>query len=352
MKSIKQFVSLIMVSVIAFVAIPAWAQSETTPSGGGGGSSVGVLPFDLSVVQSQDRVREYALKSVVKGSRYVSSDSMDWSYSDSVTSVNVTGTSAEDVLDKLFAVEFAYRLTNPDDTVNGWVYLYDKDGGFIFYGNARYTGSSVGAEKPAYNIWMQNIPMLSGVESAEVLALDEDGKTARRYQLGVDVNGRLLFPSWYAGAPNGILAVRFSDGSLVTYNLADGNGQSPDPTKDTVASYKIDGHHVFKDGKVKVLETWVRPTVLLDLSSSQTDGSLVVDVMGLVQDNGQTYFERPTKMVVTLEDGTEGEVDLNADGPTTFDNVDAAKYRFRFVWENFGKPNTLYTGPEYSVGKG
>ncbi|KKQ21193.1 MAG: hypothetical protein US45_C0008G0016 [Candidatus Nomurabacteria bacterium GW2011_GWA1_37_20] len=328
----------IITATLTLVLVSVRAQTES--GGGGGGGPVGistVLP-----IQSQDQVREFALKNVVRGSRYIHAESLDWNYEGTITSTTVTGTSAENILDKLFVSEMVYRLTNPNDTIQGWVYLYDKQDNLLFYGSAQYLAEIIGKEKPSYNIWMQNIPMLSNVQSAEVLALDVDGKTARRYQLDV-INGQLLFQPWLAGAPNGILVVRFGDGLLTTYNLAKLISQTPGQTTDSVANWKIDGHHVFVTGQIKIVETWIRPTALVKLDSQQT---LTIDVMGLVQEEGKTYFERPGSMVVTNDNGKEGVTTLNPKEPMVFESVNAGTYRLRFNWSKFGQPNTLYTGPE------
>ncbi|MES3031822.1 MAG: hypothetical protein V4699_01100 [Patescibacteria group bacterium] len=315
---------LVIITLMLALA-PAWAQSAIS------------LP-----IQSQDQVREFALKNVVRGFRSVWSESLDWNDPDKIIYAEVSGNGAENVLNGLFAAELRYKLTNPLDKIRGYVYLYDKFDTLLFYGYAEYTAADLTKGKPQYGIWIQNIPMLRNVSAAEVLVTGEDGVTVNRIQLEVDDHGRLLFQAWMAGAPNGILSVRFTDGSLATYRLEDPVAQTPSQTYEGASDWKIEGHYVFGSGKVNITEAWVRPTALVRLASQQT---LTIDVMGLVQEDGKTYFERPTAMIVTLEDGTEGTVSLNTDGPTDFENVRAGDYRLRFVWDKFGQPNTLYTGP-------
>ncbi|MEK7169715.1 MAG: hypothetical protein AAB767_00315 [Patescibacteria group bacterium] len=76
------------------------------------------------------------------------------------------------------------------------------------------------------------------------------------------------------------------------------------------------------------------------------------DVSGLVQMNGETSFERPKVVVVTQVGGPfSGSVNMSPDKPAkvVFKN---GTYRIHFEWENFGKPNTLYTGPTSGGGEG
>lgn len=296
-------------------------------------------------VQGQDALREYALAHVDHGTRYVSSTSMDWGYTDSLTYTNISGKNAEDVLGKLFAVEFRYRMLNPEDQITGYIWLYDKDNNLLFFGSAQYTEESMKITKPQYGIWMQNIPLLSGVQSAEVLAVDADGKTANRTSIQVNDNGQLMFQSWMAGSPNGILVVRMKDGSLLTYDLSNPNAETPGVTTD-VAAYKIDGHYIYTDQQkggmfaVKIIELWTLPTAYITLSTSQ---QVDIDVMGVVQ-NGVTSFERPYAMIVTTESGIINTIQLNQ-GQVNKITFPAGEFRVKFSFTNFGKPNMLYTGP-------
>ena len=339
------FASMLFTTSIA----PSFAQEiQEAGGGGGGGGGATLLP-----VYSQDALRNYALSIVTNGSRYVHSESMDWNWSDRITYTNVFGAYAEDVLEKLFASEFRYRLTNPEDLIRGYVYLYDSKNNLLFFGYAEYTAETLKKEKPQYNIWMQNVPLLSGVESAEVLALDEDGHTARRYPLQVN-NGQVMFQSWMAGSPNGILVVRFTDGTVNTFNLSQPSGETPSSTSE-VAAYKVDGHYILKipafaekPAVLKILELWTRPTAFLELGAKNT---VTIDVMGLVQQDGKTLFERPKSMeVMDIGSGQRWNIELSTEQPTPLTFI-AGKYRIRFNWVNFGKPNMLYTGPD-GGGKG
>lgn len=302
-------------------------------------------------IQSQDALRNYALASVTHGSRWVNAESMDWNYPGKISNAEVTGNGAEAVLDKLFGVEFVYRLTNQKDEINGGVALYDNSNNLVFYGQAKYTAASLAKEKPQYNIWMQEISLLDldNVQSAEVLALDEDGVTARRYQLQVE-QGHPRFQPYMSGAPNGLLAVRFNNGTVVTYQLANPVGQVPETETDGSSSWKIEGHYVLKTGadpepRVVIVEPWIRPTVLLTVTTF-SERIITFDVSGLVQMDGKTSFERPSAIVVTQVNGPfSGKIITSSDKP-----VDVAfkngTYRVLFEWKSFGQPNTLYTGPE------
>jgi hypothetical protein len=333
-----------LVALLSFIT-PAYADPATDPvssetttvssgGGGGGGSSSAVLP-----IYRQDALRNYALTLVVSGSRYLYADTMDWDFPKRVTWGETNGNGAEDVLRKLSAQNFVFRLLNSNDTVNGYEYLRDKNGSTLFYGYTSFTLDDT--NKPVYQIWMNEIPILSNVESAEILILDEDGKTARRESLKVNEFGQLMFPSWYAGSPNGVMAVSFKDGAVATYPLADPRRNTPGVN---VASpdFVIDGHHLFTDvSVVKIIELWRRPTVYLELS---TDTWVTFDVMGLVQDGSINEFERPTAVQV---DGQWYE--LPADGKLY---IKAGAHRTLFKWNRFGEPGLIYTGPIGSTEKG
>lgn len=322
---------------------------------------------DQLPITSQDVLRNYALGHVTHGSRAVFAPSIDWDYNESVTHAQVSGNGAEAVLDGLFAIEFKYRLVNPDDTITGYVYLYGENDTTLFFGSASFTAADLEAgRKPQYNVWLQEVPLLelSNVTAAEVLAIDENGQTAKHHNINVK-NGHPLFQPWMAGAPNGILVVRFEDGSLMRYDLSVPVGETPSTTTETASSWKIDAHHIF--GKIncqtnecprpvniniKIIELWTRPTVLMEYTAGQT---VTFDVTGLVQENGNTTFERPFEARFEQVDGPwAGGVLLNRNEPTTTGEFPiSGKYRIYFGWEKFALPNTFYTGPEGpSGGKG
>ncbi len=367
-----------MFTVAAFVAliISLWspglfAQGTTTEvpsvsnsSSGGGGSSGSTTEFPpaLPMIQSQDVLRQYALSIAKWGGRGVNAQTIDWDWPEMIRFTNIAGAYGEEVLDKLFDVEFVYRLTNPDDQISGYVYLYDgsfmKPGGcqsLLFYGNANYTLADLKTGKPQYQLWMQNIPLpILNASSAEVLALGEDGKTARREQISLNCKGQPMFPPYMAGAPNGILVVKGKDGSLVTYDFAGSVGEVPAGSSES-ASYKIEGHYVYTSNQkgglptIKITELWDRPSVFLEVGANEI---ITFDVMGLVQMNGKTEFERPTGFIFEQVDGPwAGAGPLLQDQLTQTSLTHAGKYRIRFEWKNFGKPNTLYTGPS-DGGKG
>lgn len=325
----KRITYLLAILAITFNCLAPLASAQSLP-----------LP-----VQSEDVLRNHALAQVVRGTRSVWSESIDWSFPDTFTYTEARGDSAEDVLDKLFAVEFLYRMTNPQDSITGYVSLYDADGNRLFVGNAFYTGISAGAgEKARYTIWMQYIPLLDDVHSAEVIALKPDGTSGNVYSLDITEQGGLLFQPWHAGAPNGVLVVRFNDGSLVSYDLSKPNPQAIGSQKES-SSYGIDGHLVIDsdgDYEDKGIELWRRPTRFLRQSA---EGTFTPNIVGIYQENGQTSTERPIALVITDDaTGVEKTVVIPEKGLTSF-SVGAGKYRIHYIWNKFGQPGLLYTGP-------
>jgi len=299
-------------------------------------------------IQSQDVLRECALGKVVRGSRMVDSPSMVWD-KNTFASFEAEGNGAESVLDKLFGVQFQFSLSNPGDLVEGHVWLYDAQDNLLFYGRTEYRLADLDKNGPSYGIWMQYIPILSGVQSAEVLVLDKDGITVRREPLEVR-NGEILFPPWMSGVSNGILSARFKDGQVMTWNLWAPEGQTPGVFSET-GSWKIEGHYVFSPSDkdvilVKIIETWLRPTVLITVKAGQ---SVRFDVSGLVQSDGQTYFESPLSGVFQQVDGPwAGAFNLGQEFNIVFPAP--GQYRLRFDWKEFGLPGRLYDGPTESGG--
>ncbi|MDP3962336.1 MAG: hypothetical protein Q8Q03_00505 [bacterium] len=353
-KTVKSIIGSVIV-VIAMSANFVGAQEKGGGGGGGGGETQisspvpatptpVVIPAQLPFIASQDALREYALAQVVRGSRSIEANSIDWSFNENFTSVEAFGNGAEDVLNKLFSFDFKYRLTNPDDKITGSVWLSDSSGQTIFYGRADYAAAK--EVKPQYGIWMQHIPILSGVRSAEVLAIGEDGTTANRIPLEVNRHGQVLFGSWLAGAVNGILSAKFSDGQVATYKLSSPTSQMVGASTEADSSWKIDSHYVYplseKPKVVKIIETWNRPTVLIDVAVGEV---VTFDVTGIVQMNGVTSFERPAAMIFTDQDGRMNGAKLSGE-TTQIDFPTAGQYRIRFDWVNFGQPGTLYTGPQ------
>lgn len=341
----------ILLSVLVLAAlIPAiFAQTESTPSsGGGGGGGTSVLP-----ISSQDELRNYALPRSVRGTISLDSPSMDWNFEGSKTYVEVTGLYAEDVLGKLMQAEFVFRLKNGGDLVTGHLYLFDAAGHNLFYGRAEFKAG----EKPAYSIWMQNIPLLGNVQAAEVLALNPDGtSSANRHPLDVSGGKQLMFRPWLAGAPNGLLSVKFTDGTLAVYLLAAPKAEPVGSSTVDLAGYKIEGHYVFRNSDphltVKVMETEHLPTVFLELTGADIQ-NIVFDVTGLVVKNGMIVREKPVSVLVYIAgEDSPAIYPMPKDSDFLIISLAPRSYRVRFEWANFGQRDALYTGPMDGGGKG
>jgi hypothetical protein len=337
-----------IIGLIFAMSIIIQAQVPTTTIGTGNPpATIATLPM----MKSQDILRNYAMSIAVAGTRYVDAVSLDWNWSGRVSYAETNGAYGEEILQKLFTRELVYKLNNPDDNINGYVCLYDgqlngNPVNILFFGSATYTFVDLKVGKPQYRLWMQDIPLpVSNIASAEVLALDSDGKTANRIQIKIDQNGHPLFQPWLAGSPNGILVLRNNNGLTMTYDLSNPVGETSTGMSES-ADYKVDSHYVYetvdKPITVKVIEVWNRPSIFLKVTG--VNAAITFDVMGIVQDN-KTYYERPVSMEVSLQ-GKDGSqvIPLNKDEPTEF-KIQAGEYRIRFNWINFGKPNMIYTGP-------
>ncbi len=312
--------------------------------------STKALAVDMPI-QSKDTIRNYALGQVVRGARSVSSSSMVYD-DNSVIYASKTGNGAEDVLNQLFAVEFKYKVANPLDKIEGHVWLYDKDNNLVFYGYASYLVSEIGKYgPPQYNIWIQRVAIGDQVQSAEILVIGDDGNTVRKESVSVN-NNRVLFDTWMAGVPNGILSIRFTDGNVMTYNLWDAKGNTPGATNERNGSWKIEGHYVFelspKDvALVKIVEVYNKPTVLITVTKGQV---IRFDISGLVQDGAEVNIEHPFALSFSQVGGPwTGAGKFNSEYTVVFP-ADGT-YRVKFDWVDFQKPGKLYTGPS-DGGKG
>jgi hypothetical protein len=325
-------------SIIGLVASLMFALTSCTASAAG---------LDLPI-GSRDQLREYALGSVVLGFRDVESPSLV-QLDGRPTWVEAVGNGAEDVLDKLLSKSISFSLANIDDTVRGRIWLYDVQGHLVFYGQSEYTPATIGKEGPEYNIWMQGIrPPIVGVASAEILVLDEDGKTTRTEQVRVE-DGQPIIYEWMAGVTNGILALKMEDGSVYTFNLWGGHSSEPATTTESGGSWRISGHHVIPPSPasellVNFVEVWELPTVFLEVNSTQL---VKFDVLGMVTIDGRNVFERPTSFTFTQVEGGawSGAGPIFPDSTTSIKLPAAGKYRIRFEWKHLGKPNTIYAGP-------
>jgi len=331
-----------LVALIVALNFSIYAQ-VTPPSGGGGGGGTSNGTSDIYVIQSPDLARDLGLRLVHRGSIYYSSQSIDWDFKGTQTSTNVTGKSAEDVLAQLAAFQYVIRLKNPTDVITVYAYGNDDNGDTLFYGSAQFNVGMKGL--PNIQMYFQWVPILNNVESAEVIPLKEDGTSGQSIRQSLSSNGQLLWQPWISGAPNGLLAVKYKDGSLVTFRLSKPAGQIPG-SSNGMASLNIQGHYVFVGSDapvIDIIEVWNRPTAYFECGK----GFITFDVRGVVQlPDGSTMFERPSAVTLTDENGNNAlQYRLLTNGPSAI-GLSGGKYRVRsFDWNLFGKPGLLYVGP-------
>ena len=308
-------------------------------------------------IMSQDQVREYALGCVVRGYRVVNATSMELQPGEK-SWVEVYGDNAEEILDQLLKSPIKYTLGNPGDVIRGNIWLYDKYGNAIFYGGAEYSAAEASGKAggPTYAISLNRavITFEKKATSAEVLVLDEKGKTIRAIPLDVDDYGNVLFNPWFAGVPNGILSVKFDDGTIVTTRLSYPYEDISERVNEEISDWAIEGHYVSRSPKnvvyIDIVETQNLPTIFIEAVAGQ---KVVINVQGLVQADGQPFLERPLNFAY-IGENESGSGMMPSDGPITLQFDTAGKYRVRFTdWPNFMKPGYLYMGPyEDGMGKG
>ena len=357
------------VAAVALLATQITVQAQTsTPAAVTPSAPTPTLAPTTLPIDNSDHLREFALQQVSHGSRDISAPSVDWNWPGSVTYTNAPGKFAEDVLDKLFSVQFRYELENPADQIQGYVWLYDKNNTQLFAGSAQYTETDLNnGIKPQYSLYQYDTPLLSGVSYATILAFNPDGTTSQdSTYLAPNQFGQIVFPNWMAGALNGLLVVNFNDGSMATYRLSNPAASVPGAVNET-SSYKLNGHYVYEVTNTcptgyncvamvnaNILEAYTRPTAFL---TSPYAVSMTLNVGGVVQDqNGNVTIEHPLDVIVTQVNTDGSTTDLlplvlNQTGSTVV-SLPAGTFRMRFIWVNFGLPNTLYTGPQDGGGKG
>ncbi|GEM_PF-3289033 len=298
--------------------------------------------------------RNYALAHCVSGQVSIQSQTMDYSFSGSMTYTNVSGICAEDILAKLAKIDFKFRLLNPEDTITEYLWLVDGEGHTSFFGSVQFTLADIAKNgQPRCEYWQQGLHIFDNVQSAEVIALLPDGSTGNISAVEVDQNGHLVLWPWMLGASNGLLAVRYVDGSVQIYQLNSPVHVSP-AQDDTGSSFAMPGHYVFKDPSlISILETYNLPTAFVETTSDNE--TITLDVGGVYTDpQGNTVVERPYSVEVSSPangDPTSVKyIDLPA-AASTITLPKKATYRMMFHWANFGQNNTLYAGP-YNGGGG
>ena len=310
-------------------------------------------PTELPIY-SADVARNAMLDLSVQGTVYYTAASMDWNYQQTAYYTNVTGTNAEDVLTQLGAFEYNLRITNPNDQIDGYEYVNDAAGNNLFFGYVQFPQTN---NRPTFQLWLENVVLPgAGVSSATVLALNPDGTTANQNSLTVQ-NGEILFPTWMIGAPNGLLVVDYTNGTVSTLPLAKPIPQTVGANEGD-ATFKIQGHYVLKDpmNTVQIIEAYNLPTVYINVTSTNvSQNGITWDVTGVVQaSDGGTYFDRPTGMVIMAESGPYKGM---APWTTPFSQTAPTKaylplgtFRIYFTWARFGQPGLLYTGSTTVVG--
>jgi hypothetical protein len=310
----------------------------------------GEHPATLPQIRSQDSLRNYALSIAKHGGRYVYSPSMDWSYTNTVRYTETNAAYGEQLFDRLFSVPFNYRVLNSQDQVSSYAYAYDTNWTLLFFGYGSAIANDLSQTNGIHTgIWMQDIPILSDVSSAQVLIFDEKGQTTETRELQVNQYGQVMWQSWMSGYYNVMLSVTYTDGVVLTYNVTKPVANTPDVIYGS-DRYSIDGHYTIessaKNVTLKIMETWTLPSAFLDFA---VDQRVTIDVLGLIQE-GKAYFERPISVEVTdMQTDEVSTIVMNATEPTRV-LFPSGKYRLKFNWSKFGQPQFLYTGG--GIGKG
>jgi hypothetical protein len=307
-----------------------------------------IVAQDLSFVSSQSKLRQYALDSIVSGSRSIWGNIQ---YGDGlITDTSATGTHAEQILADLFSVEFKYRVANSNDAIYGGVWLYDKNGTGIIYGYAQF----LPGETPKYSLWLQQVPLpVTDVEWAQLWVLNEAGQTVLRNDLWLDSLGRPMFDPYSAGAQNGLIVIRKKNGEIITVSTKDSSLTIPGTILEPKPGFNLSGHKIMETvpgetNIVSMVALWEEPTIYLDVKS-EPSVPVFFDVLALNYENGNTEYERPVRMIwKSIADGIEYTIDLDPQGPSLIE-LPSGPCRVRFEFKKFGIKPTLWV-PECPLG--
>lgn len=315
-------------------------------------SSIPVPPPKNLPVYSQDALRSWAMNQVRYGVAEVWAGSLDWDFPGTRV-VQAAGKNGEQVLADLARAEFSFRVGNPDDSVQVSAQLRDGNGRALFSG-----GTKVPVDQfkkgggPSVQLNIHDVPLIGGVQSAEILVTGEDGVTVRTRHVEVDEGGWMTFPSWMAGVPNGILSVRYKTGEIILYPLSSGAGVTP-VGQNGGANFGVLGHSVYQLmgglNTIQIRAVGERPSFYIE--ALEDNARFVFDVAGLVYAPGGQYWEKPSGYYVQGPDGQVlGPADLPSGNGFTLQKKGMA-VRVFFEWNQFAQPGNLYTGPE-DGGKG
>jgi hypothetical protein len=299
-------------------------------------------PAEINALRSPDALRNYALSRAVIGYVQDSCPSLDWNFKDNHSRESTNGTCAEDVLQKLAGVKLSYRITNPNDKITSYAYLFDADKNYLFGGSSTY---DVGGKEQTVILYQYRVPMFSNVSSAEVIGTDDTGASVRTIQTITVTSGKAMIDPWITGKSNGLLVLHYKDGTSETIDLGTGR-QNGDINVGNSQTMKIDNHYIFEDpAKITITALYERPTVYF---TTTVDINPDFDVAGIFSDNqGQTAVEVPETIYVSVDGGAETTVSIAKVKKFPAGHA----YRVRFEWNEFGNPGTFYVGPVYD-GKG
>ncbi len=298
---------------------------------------VSLLVFIISAVGAQaqlpytygrDLIQQYGLSNITHGSRFEISEAMT---ANSVYFTEATGTCGEDVISKLFAVNLELEVTNSNTEVEGFLYLFTKNGDLAWVGSTRFPFL-----QPAYRY-----DILSSVSYAEVRAYRADGTIGFTYPQDIGNLGSVLLDPWVAGTVNSKLFTIGFNGQPAEYHLHDpARPVLPEITSNE--AYRIGNHYVFTDlNKNVMIHGFDVPSTYHILSRPK---KFPIDVIGFRYVDGSFIAERPYAIITTLN-GVTKVTNLDTTKASSY-NYAAGETRSTYAWLRFGQGQKLYAGEE------
>jgi len=266
--------------------------------------------------------------------------------------VEVNGGSIREVLGLLSKEEFVFRVKNPDEKISGYADLRSESGEILFVGSISFSAKELSSGNlPVFRLMMSDrvwitVPGAKGVEiSAALVFQREDGSTERTDPLNVDTKeGRILFPTRYAGATGVLLTITGPQGESFTQRLSEAGGSFA-PLNKTDSIFVVADHYFFDDPSVVevVGMSGMPPTAEILLTAERI---VKFSVKGFIAEDAS--YEVPYAMVLIKD----GEVTEYPFGDRFQIRLPKGRYQVFWRWTRFNDHPDHTESREEVGGKG
>lgn len=315
-------------------------------------------------IQSREVTKVASMSTVARGVIEMQSsdpNGIDYTYSNSVTTVTVTGQGLRKIREQLLATPLKYRLHHTNTELYGYLSFFDSASNLLWFGFTQFSAAqAVPGFVPDYTLWMQALPILTDIASANLFITNSLGQgSVYPYDLEIS-DGRVLWPPFMSETENATLSTVQKDGALVNYPVMNPVPKVVVPVSQT-ATVSLENEHIYTytANSLTLISITVsnRPIIELKVTGGIPVG-VGFDIFGVSEVNGQLVTNRPTHIVFVTEGMQPGQGDftfpLSQTEPTYFPVSSAVNYIIYFLgWPDHFDPRPLlqYGGPS-QVGSG